>query len=93
MQARQENLAKLVALLNPKNSMSSGSGESGLDVSRASTIASSSSSSKGPQSHQVVVASSLMLVNIALETCREPLTDNEIHILQNDLFKCLLQWE
>jgi brefeldin A-resistance guanine nucleotide exchange factor 1 len=46
-----------------------------------------------PAAHdESVTVSSLTAVNIALETCREPLQPDEIEIVQNDLCKYLLQW-
>lgn len=46
---------------------------------------------RGQQDLSVTI-SALTAVNIALETCREPLIDEEITILQNELCKYLLQW-
>ena len=83
MQARRDILAKLASLLNPKTTAPT----SPSDSKERGKV-----HQRQQQSHQMVVASSLTLVNIALETCREPLTGDEIHILQNDLCKYLLQW-
>ena len=97
MEARREILAKLASLLNPQSSRSTlqdaaSEGAPASSSSRSAKAAAAEKQQEQQQARQVIVASSLTLVNIALETCREPLTADEIHILQNDLFKYLLQW-
>jgi golgi-specific brefeldin A-resistance guanine nucleotide exchange factor 1 len=86
--ARRDILAKLAQLLNPV--VPGGSTTTTTTAPRASTPKTTKKSSLQPAN--MVVASSLELVNIALETCREPLVWGEIEILQNDVCKYLLQW-
>ena len=66
------------------------SGEPLLEARRA--ILAQLASLLGESQPESVTASSLTAVNIALETCREPLQPSEIVILQNDLCKYLLKW-
>jgi brefeldin A-resistance guanine nucleotide exchange factor 1 len=88
MQARREILEKLATLLNPKHTEAAANG----DATSTPGKKAKSADSKQKQVNHSVVTNGLTLVNIALEACREPLTREEVQILQNDVCRYLLQW-
>ena len=88
MQARKEVMEKLATLLNPKQTEVAANGDAASTPGKKAKA----DSKQKQQANHLVVTNGLTLVNIALEACREPLTREEVQILQNDVCRYLLQW-